>query len=471
MSENERLKQEAIKRLEAGGLFAFAVSEREHGSDLLANEFTISQSRDADGWRANGTKYYIGNANAAGMVSVLAKKADADGAPPTRRSGFVFFALRPSESPGYRNVQKIRTLGIRQAFVGEFEVSDHPVAADDIISEGRDAWDAVFGTVNLGKFLLGFGAIGISAHAFAEADRHLRRRILYGRPAIDMPHLRHAMATAYARMTAMKLDACRALDYVQMANADDRRYLLFNAVQKARVSTEGVKVMSMLSECMGARGVESETYFEQALRDAQLIPGLEGSTHINFGLTAQFIDNYFADPGDADIPGEPPHDADVGENPYLMKPGDRNAKTVHFADCRAAYVLLASYRNVQQFIEQVKAFRSFVKDGGTDHGRAGDVGVRIALGKCFSTIVYGQLVAERCDAISVEPSMILIIFHALIEDLSVEAVRLSAIFPPDSDQRRQLARIVTVPSTEPVHLEAVAEVIAARYGNPEEAAG
>ena len=58
--------------------------------------------------------------------------------------------------------------------------------------------------------------------------------------------------------------------------------------------------------------------------------------------------------------------------------------------------------------------------------------------------------------------MISLIFHALIEDLSAEALRLSALFPPESDQRRQLERIVTVPWTEPADFETVVEVIAAR---------
>jgi len=88
----------------------------------------------------------------------------------------------------------------------------------------------------------------------------------------------------------MKLYAYRALDYVHAANATDRRHILFCAVQKAKVSTEGVRVMALLSECINAKGFESDTYFETALRDIQLIPGLEGSTHINLDMTAQFID-------------------------------------------------------------------------------------------------------------------------------------------------------------------------------------
>src|SRR6188474_3996778 len=53
MSSNEPLKQEAVARLEEGGLFAFAVSERAHGSDLFANEFTLKRSGSAD-WIADG---------------------------------------------------------------------------------------------------------------------------------------------------------------------------------------------------------------------------------------------------------------------------------------------------------------------------------------------------------------------------------------------------------------------------------
>src|SRR5439155_21740193 len=119
---------------------------------------------------------------------------------------------------------------------------------------------------------------------------HLTQRTLYGRPVIQRPHIRAMIAQASARLTAMKLYAYRALDYVHAARADDRRYLLYCAVQKAKVSTEGVKVMAQLSECIGAKGFEAaDTYFEMALRDAQLIPGLESSAHINLGLAAQFI--------------------------------------------------------------------------------------------------------------------------------------------------------------------------------------
>jgi acyl-CoA dehydrogenase len=485
MSANEPLKKEAVAKLEEGGLFAFAISEKAHGADLFANQFTVRSTGATglpatgphSGWLADGAKYYIGNANAACLISVLAKKVDARSASTGKRAPFVFFALRPRETPAFRNLRKIHTLGIRTAFVGAFEVTGYPFPESDLISQGREAWDAVRATVNFGKFFLGFGAIGICEHALAEAVDYMQHRGLYGKHVLAMPHIREALAFAFVRLTAMKFYAYRALDYLQASCDADRRYLLWSAVQKARVSTEGVKVMALLSECIGARGFEAETYFEAALRDSQLIPSLEGSTHINFGLTAQFLVTYFADPG-CEVP-EPKsmigHQADNDENPYWMAARDRNARTVRFAHYLKAYEPLHAVSNVRSFVKQVKAFRLFAgsnsdpnssQDGAPaiSHAELGASGLLMAMGKCLSIIAYAQLLAESCLALHVAPSIVSIIFHGLIEDLGAEALKLSAMLPARSPQRSLLKGVVRMPRKATADLQTVSEFIAARYG-------
>ncbi len=465
---NEALKREAVAKLEAGGLFAFAVSEKAHGSDLFANEFTV-RSDGPGAWIADGDKYYIGNANAACIVSVLAQFADAAAAA-TTRAPFAFVAIRPQQSPAYGNVTKIRTLGIRAAFVGSFEVRDHAFPESDFISKGRDAWDAVFRTVDLGKFLLGFGVVGMCEHAMTEAVAHLRSRILYGRPVSEMPHIRATTTVAFARLVAMKMHATRALEYLESACKEDRRYLLFNSVQKARVSTEGVKVLALLAECIGARGAESETYFETALRDAQLVPGLEGSTHINFGLAAQFVGPYFAGVRDGEgAPVPPPSiDASPGENPYLFETRNRNAKTVRFAPPLAAYDALPPLPNVRVFVRQVESFRAFATDAtdatdaaGREHGT--DDEVLLAIGKCLAVIAYAQLVAEKFAAVSAPPPLVSLVFHAFVEDLAAEALKLSAMLATREMPRGGLARAVRIPRTSAAEFAAVDELVAARF--------
>ncbi len=465
LGHNEELKKEAIDRLENGGLFAFGVSERTHGSDLFANEFTVQKT--TNGWLAEGAKCYIGNTNAACLISILAKKTEAASPTTGKRAPFLFFALRPGESTALQNVRKIRTMGIRAAFVGEFEVHQHAFTDGDIISQGRDAWDAVLATVNFGKFLLGFGAVGICSHAFAEAFVHMRRRVLYGKPVMEMPHIRAATVCAHARLCAMKFFAYRALDYLQIACDDDRRYLLYAAVQKARVSTEGVKVMAILSECVGAKGFDATTHFESAIRDAMLIPGLEGSTHINHGLVAQFLDNYYSE----SCPMLPAPesvilaDSDAGENDYWFLARDRNARTVGFGNSRRAYEPLRASSNVETFMAQAEAFRNFALQGNSALNPNGSIALAIAIGRCFSVIVYAQLVAENCQLSGVALSTVSIIFHALVEDLSAEALTLSALFPAESDAATRLKDVIQVPRTSVANMEEAWNFLAQRYGN------
>ena len=193
----------------------------------------------------------------------------------------------------------------------------------------------------------------------------------------------------------MKLYACRALDYLQIAGPDERRYLLFNAVQKARVSTEGVRVIGLLSECIGAKGFESDTFLEMAIREVPLIPSLEGSTHINFQLTAQFVENYFADSSnDAMAPQSVTLNPDDPlENPYWFGRHDRHSKTVQFAGWAAAYKPLRAVPNVQTFVTQVRAFRQFIVGDARPANLPGDAALVDRRGAMF---LNHCLCATRC---------------------------------------------------------------------------
>jgi acyl-CoA dehydrogenase len=456
MGSNDALKREAVAALEAGGLLALGVSEKEHGSDLLGNEFTLRPGGPGR-FVASGTKYYIGNANCASIISILARKQDGRSDGRARRAPPVLFALRPGRCARFGGLRKIGTLGVRAAFVGEFRVTDQEVPAADVIAEGRDAWDAVFGTVTLGKFFLGFGSIGICEHALQEATAHVCGRVLYGKPVVEMPHIRSAMSQAWARLAGMKLYAYRALDYVHAAHENDRRYLLFAAVQKAKVSTEGLKVMALLSECVGAKGFESDTYFEMALRDAQLIPGLEGSTHVNLRQTAEFIGRYFSGPDP--LLREPRSltagEAEAGENAYLMEARTGAVNAVSFPHFLTAYRPLAAVRNVRKFARQCEAFARFV---GRYHPRRAeaDMATSVALGHCLATIAFGQLVAENAARLHAPLGLVSAVFHSLVVDLSTSALTLASLVQTEPGHKNPLRRMVAVPRTSTADWEAVA---------------
>jgi len=445
MGSNDALKKEAVATVEAGNLLAFGVSEKDHGSDLLANEFIITDTEEGN-FSASGPKYYIGNSDVASIISILGRKAYAGRA---SRAPFMLFALRPKQTAAFRYLKKIRTLGVRAANVGSFEVKEHTLKRADVIAEGRDAWNAIFGTVTLGKFFLGFGSIGICEHAFEEALTHLQNRMLYGSAVINMPHIRASMAQAYARLTAMKLYSYRALDYVHSASSADRRYLLYCAVQKAKVSAEGVKVMALLQECIGAKGFESDTYFEMALRDVQLIPSLEGSRHINLGLAAGFLPRYFDRP-DSTL-AEPPSliggEVSSRENVYLMEAPTGATHAIAFRPHLDAYRPLMSLPNVALFASQVETFREVTRRSRDHNADSADLYTTMTQGQLFSTIAFGQLVAEDLSHLDMPGSMTSAIFSGLVEDLSALALQLAAIPGFDNATREGILRMVAVPKT------------------------
>jgi len=316
----------------------------------------------------------------------------------------------------------------------------------DLIAEGRDAWNAVLGTVSLGKFFLGFASIGICEHAYEEAMQHMSTRVLYGKPVIQMPHIRLVAAQAFARLTAMKMYAYRALDFVHAATAEDRRYLLYCAVQKARVSTEGVKVMTLLLECVGAKGLESDTYFEMAMRDVQLIPGLESSMHINLSLAAQFGSAYFSrSPANVSDPGSLIADQIPSvENDYLMRADIGHTNTVSFGHFLSAYRPLKSIRNVHKFARQAKAFAKWIRQ---HRHSTTDTQLTLAAGQCLATIAYAELIAQCAARLSVPTGIVSVIFHFLIGDLSVAAMAMVPL-PGMSDTDRALLRpMITLPRT------------------------
>ena len=82
--------QRAADQLEAGGVMAFALSEREHGADIYNTDMILTPASEDDDegvlFRASGEKYYIGNGNVAGMVSVFSRRSDVEGAEDTSGS-------------------------------------------------------------------------------------------------------------------------------------------------------------------------------------------------------------------------------------------------------------------------------------------------------------------------------------------------------------------------------------------------
>jgi acyl-CoA dehydrogenase len=429
-SQNAQAKQRAAKLLDEGSIFAFGLSEREHGADIYSTDMVLTPV-DGGGFTASGGKYYIGNGNEAGMVSVFGRRADVEGP-----EGYVFFAA-DSRHPSYRLVRNVVNA---QSYVSQFELEDYPVSEEDVLHTGKAAFHAALNTVNVGKFNLGFASVGICEHALYEAVTHASNRVLYGNSVTEFPHVRQYLTDAYARLVAMRLFGERATDYFRAAGQReehsrigdpastastqslDRRYLLYNPIEKMKVTTEGERVINLLWDVIAAKGFEKDTYFEMAARDIRGLPKLEGTVHVNMALVLKFMANYFFNP--AELEPVPPH-REATDDEFLFNQGPTSGLgKIRFHDWRPVYEAFTDVPNVTRFVEQADALRTLLTTAPPDEAQQKDLGFLLIIGEMFTQVVYGQLILEQAQLAGVDRAVIDQIFDVFVRDFSAYAVTL-----------------------------------------------
>lgn len=450
-SGNAAARRRAAQLLEEGAIFAFGLSEKEHGADIYSTDMVLTP--DGEGFRASGSKYYIGNGNLAGMVSVFGRRADVEG-----EDGYVFFAA-DSQHPSYHLVKNVVN---SQNYVSEFRLEDYPVAPDDVLHTGRAAFDAALNTVNVGKFNLGFASIGICEHALYEAITHADVRILYGQRVTDFPHVRQAFIDAYARLVAMKLFGRRAIDYFRSAGPDDRRYLLFNPITKMKVTTEGERVIDHVWDVIAAKGFEKDTYFEMAARDIRALPKLEGTVHVNMALVLKFMGSYLFNP--SEFHAVPVRD-DAADDGFLFRQGPaRGLSKIQFADWRAAYAEFEQVPNVARFATQAEGLRALLEKAPPAGHQQRDLDFLLTLGELFTLIVYGQLILEQAALVELEHDVIDQIFDVFVRDFSAYAVELHGKASSTEEQQAWALEHVRKPASDDERAGRVFERVRALAG-------
>ncbi len=432
-SENKDAKLKAADDLEAGEVMAFGLSEREHGADVYNTDMVLMPASEEDRangilYRATGEKYYIGNGNVASMVSVFGRRGDIDGSLDKEKAN-VFFAV-DSQHENYHLIDNVVHM---QIYVSTFRLENYPVREEDILHIGVEAFAAALNTVNVGKFNLCSCSIGMTEHAFYEAITHAQNRILYGKPVTEFAHVRANFVDAYVRLIAMKLFSQRSVDYFRSASLDDRRYLLFNPMTKAKVTMEGETVLRALHDVIAAKGYEKNTMFREVSQLIGTLPRLEGTVHVNVGLVLKFMPNYMFNPAEYPEIGTR---NDPADDEFFWNQGPtRGAAKVQFADWTPVYEKHSSIANVARFYEQAQAFKTLLATAAPDAGQQQDLDFMLTIGHLFSLIVYGQLILEQAALTGLDDDIIDQIFDFQIRDFSTYAVALHG--KPSSTQTQQ----------------------------------
>tara|TARA_B110001454_G_scaffold209516_1_gene223083 strand:+ start:65 stop:1762 length:1698 start_codon:yes stop_codon:yes gene_type:complete len=408
MSSNKSIKKKTADLLQNGGIFAFGLSEKEHGADIYSTDMLLKPQDDGT-FLAQGDKYYIGNANEAALVSTFGKISETD--------DYVFFVVESN----HEKFDCVRNVVNSQTYVAEYVLNDYPIMEKDILAKGKDAWDMSLNTVNVGKYNLGWASIGICTHAFYEALNHASHRRLFDHYVTDFTHIKQLFIDAFTRLTAMKLFALRASDYMRSASIDDRRYLLYNPMVKMRVTSQGEEVMDLLWNVIAAKGFEKDMYFEMAVRDIRALPKLEGTVHVNMALIIKFMANYFFHP--KSYPKIPLCNEPVDDDFLFHQGHAKSLGKIKFHDYRLAYNSV-NLPNVRIFKKQISTLKKLLLLARPKKDQIKDFDILLNLGELFTLVAYGQLIIEKFQLDNFDADILDQIFDFMIRDFSRYALNL-----------------------------------------------
>lgn len=436
MGANEKQKRELAQLLKEGHVFAFGMSERNHGADLYANEATLKNLGNGK-YVANGEKYYIGNSSRAPKISVMGRDPD---------TGEYAFWVVDSRSRHCKYCRDIEIIGMFNGQIGAFEMIEYPLTDDDVLMRGDDAFALGLSTVNIGKTQTSMKNVGMASHALYEAVTHSHNRMLYGKRVTDMPHIKRALIEAWSRILMSRLYGYRVADYFRYANKDtDRRYLLFNPIQKARATYEDERAVILIHNVMAAKAYETDTYAETAIRQISNSVKLEGTAHVNLGQAVKFVKSFFSE--NVDIPEIPDGKVVKDDTQNILVQAFGNSKSIKFPDYRRSYAN-CSLPNVKILLEQAEAFKEFYFKAPPTKEQEKNSDFMLSVSEVFAAIVYGQLVYEKAKLEGIEDMVIDQLFSYLVRDINMSVMRqlgeYAGLFAPG--QKEGLFNIIKDPS-------------------------
>jgi acyl-CoA dehydrogenase len=252
----------------------------------------------------------------------------------------------------------------------------------------------------------------------------------------------------------MRLVATRACDYMRTASADDRRYLLYSPLTKAKVTSEGERVITALWDVIAAKGVEKDTFFETVSREIGLLPRLEGTVHINIGLLAKFMPNYLFAP-DAALPAIGRRDDDADDSFLFAQGPTGGLGRVRFHDWRASFDSYAHLPNVALLREQVDVLAEMLASATPDAVQQKDIDFAFGVGQLFAVVPYAQLILEEAGLSGVDEALIDEIFAVLARDFNSYAVELHDKSAATDEQARFAMRMIRRPAHDPARYQHV----------------
>ncbi len=301
LAGSDEQKRRVAQMIQQKQSLAFALTERDHGSDVLASD--VQAVADEDGYQLTGEKWLINNATRARALTVFAR-TDPNGGP----RGFSLFLVDKEEldSGAYTYCPKVKTHGIRGADISgvRFQACHLPAAAR-IGATGAGLEISLLGLMVTRTLCAGF-SLGAGDSALRTTLAFALERQVYGNSVLAIPNVQKTVANAFIDLLiadCVGVAAARGLHIVP------EQFSVWSAITKFFVPTTVENLIRDLSVVLGARYYLREEHnagiFQKLLRDSAVVSLFDGSTVVNLSVIGSQLASLLAYQHKTDARTEP----------------------------------------------------------------------------------------------------------------------------------------------------------------------
>ena len=241
---------------------AFALTEPEHGSDVVALE--TRARRSGDGYVLDGVKRWIGNASFADLVVVWAR--DEEGAV----GAFVVEGGTAVE--GFEAEVITGKVAKRAALQAQVTLTEVHVPAENRLAEAH-SFESAAEVLTHCRPTVAWGALGHAQAAYEIAFAYTSRRTQFGRPLAGHQLVQYRLAKMLAELTGMQLICLRLSQLAQ----EERVTPAMAALAKMHCAEKGKFVVSEARDLMGGNGLLLDYNVARHLGDIEVVSTVEGT--------------------------------------------------------------------------------------------------------------------------------------------------------------------------------------------------
>jgi butyryl-CoA dehydrogenase len=257
-------------------LGAFCLTEPAAGSDAAGIQ--ARAVRDGNVYKLNGTKTWVTNGSAAGVLLVFAKTDPAAGG-----KGISAFLVEPGFA-GFRVGRHEDKMGQRSSPSVEILLNDCVVPVENRLGDEGQGLKIALSALDGGRIGIAAQAVGLAQGALEETVKYAKQRKAFGKNITEFQAIQWMIADMQT-----EIEAARGLVYYAAWLKDAHPTKVGASASKAKLyASEMVnRVVYKAVQVHGSVGYSRETDVERMYRDARVITIYEGTSEVQRMIIAR----------------------------------------------------------------------------------------------------------------------------------------------------------------------------------------